>query len=224
MRILVVEDDALVADAIRRGLTSAGFAVDQVGTAEEADSAIAMGEFDLAVVDIGLPKADGLSLVRKIRREGRTLPVLIVTARDALADRVSALDIGADDYLIKPFEIPELQARCRALIRRTRSATSAELRIGALTLDLAGRQLRVDGKDVELTRREWSILECLALELGRVVSKDRLLRAIAGWDEELTPNAVEVYVSRLRAKLGTAAALRTVRGLGYRLDEPAGTA
>jgi DNA-binding response OmpR family regulator len=222
MRILVVEDDALVADAIRRGLTSAGFAVDQVATAEEADSAIAMGEFDLAVIDIGLPKADGLSLVRKIRRDGRTLPVLIVTARDALADRVSALDIGADDYLIKPFEIPELQARCRALIRRTRSATSAELNIGTLALDLAGRQLRVDGRDVELTRREWSILECLALELGRVVSKDRLLRAIAAWDEELTPNAVEVYVSRLRAKLGTAAALRTVRGLGYRLDEPAG--
>jgi DNA-binding response OmpR family regulator len=222
MRILVVEDDALVADAIRRGLTSAGFAVDQVATAEEADSAIAMGEFDLAVVDIGLPKADGLSLVRKIRRDGRTLPVLIVTARDALADRVSALDTGADDYLIKPFEIPELQARCRALIRRTRSATSAELNIGTLALDLAGRQLRVDGRDVELTRREWSILECLALELGRVVSKDRLLRAIAAWDEELTPNAVEVYVSRLRAKLGTAAALRTVRGLGYRLDEPAG--
>jgi DNA-binding response OmpR family regulator len=222
MRILVVEDDALVADAIRRGLTSAGFAVDQVATAEEADSAIAMGEFDLAVIDIGLPKADGLSLVRKIRRDGRTLPVLIVTARDALADRVSALDTGADDYLIKPFEIPELQARCRALIRRTRSATSAELNIGTLALDLAGRQLRVDGRDVELTRREWSILECLALELGRVVSKDRLLRAIAAWDEELTPNAVEVYVSRLRAKLGTAAALRTVRGLGYRLDEPAG--
>jgi DNA-binding response OmpR family regulator len=222
MRILVVEDDALVADAIRRGLTSAGFAVDHVATAEEADSAIAMGEFDLAVVDIGLPKADGLSLVRKIRRDGRTLPVLIVTARDALADRVSALDIGADDYLIKPFELPELQARCRALVRRTRSATSAELKIGALVLDLAGRQLRVDGRDVELTRREWSILECLALELGRVVSKDRLLRAIAAWDEELTPNAVEVYVSRLRAKLGAAAALRTVRGLGYRLDEPAG--
>ena len=221
MRILVVEDDALVADAIRRGLTSAGFAVDHVATAEEADSAIAMGEFDLAVVDIGLPKADVLSLVRKIRREGRALPVLIVTARDALADRVSALDIGADDYLIKPFEIPELQARCRALIRRTRSATSAELKIGALVLDLAGRQLRVDGKDVELTRREWSILECLALELGRVVSKDRLLRAIAAWDEELTPNAVEVYVSRLRAKLGDAVAIRTVRGLGYRLDDPA---
>jgi len=220
MRIIVVEDDALVADAIRRGLTEAGFAVDHVTTAEQAEVGLLSGEFDLAVIDIGLPGADGLSLVRKLRRQRVSLPVLILTARDGLADRVSALDTGADDYLVKPFAVPELQARARALLRRTRTGKSAHVSIGLLSVDLAGRVLTLAGVPVELTRREWSILECLVLDLGQVVSKDRLLQAIAGWDEELTPNAVEVYVSRLRAKLGAHAALRTIRGLGYRLDEP----
>ena len=221
MRILIVEDDELVADALRRGLAAAGFAVDRVASAEQAEAALATEEFDLAVVDIGLPKADGLTLVRKLRRAGNSLPVLILTARDGLADRVDALDLGADDYLTKPFELPEVAARCRALIRRTRSATSAELHIGRLTLDLKSRTATLGGAPLEVTRREWSILECLALDAGRVVRKEKLLRAIAGWDDELTPNAVEVYVSRLRVKLGESAAIRTVRGLGYRLDEPA---
>jgi DNA-binding response OmpR family regulator len=221
MRILIVEDDELVADALRRGLAAAGFAVDRVASAEQAEAALATGEFDLALVDIGLPKADGLTLVRRLRRSGSDLPVLILTARDGLADRVDALDLGADDYLVKPFELPEVAARCRALIRRTRSATSAELHIGALTLDLKSRTAALNGQPLDVTRREWSILECLGLDAGRVVRKEKLLRAIAGWDEELTPNAVEVYVSRLRAKLGEAAAIRTVRGLGYRLDDPA---
>jgi DNA-binding response OmpR family regulator len=221
MRILIVEDDELVADALKRGLAAAGFAVDRVASAEQAEAALATEEFDLAVVDIGLPKSDGLALVRRMRRAGSDLPVLILTARDGLADRVDALDLGADDYLTKPFELPEVAARCRALIRRTRSATSAELHIGTLTLDLKSRTATLGGQPLEITRREWSILECLALDAGRVVRKEKLLRAIAGWDEELTPNAVEVYVSRLRAKLGEAAAIRTVRGLGYRLDEPA---
>jgi len=221
MRILIVEDDALVGDALKRGLAEAGFAVDQVGTAEQAEVALAADEFDLAVVDIGLPRVDGLTLVRRLRRAGSALPVLIITARDALADRVDALDLGADDYMVKPFELPEVAARCRALIRRTRSATSAQLTIGQVALDLGSRTVELDGHPLDVTRREWSILECLALDTGRVVRKERLLRAIAGWDEELTPNAVEVYVSRLRAKLGDAVAIRTVRGLGYRLDDPA---
>ena len=220
MRILIVEDDELVADALRRGLAEAGFAVDRVASAEQAEAAIATEEFDLAVVDIGLPKVDGLTLVRRLRRAGNSLPVLILTARDGLADRVDALDLGADDYLTKPFELPEVAARCRALIRRTRSATSAELHIGTLTLDLKSRTAELGGQLLDVTRREWSILECLALDAGRVVRKEKLLRAIAGWDEELTPNAVEVYVSRLRGKLGDAVSIRTVRGLGYRLDEP----
>ena len=220
MRIIVVEDDALVADAIRRGLTEAGFAVDHVTTAEQAEASLLSGEFDLAVIDIGLPGADGLSLVRKLRRQRVSLPVLILTARDGLADRVSALDTGADDYLVKPFAVPELQARARALLRRTRSGKTTHIEIGELTVDLAARSLALSGAPVERPRREWSILECLVLQVGQVVSKERLLQAIAGWDEDLTPNAVEVYVSRLRAKLGSHAALRTIRGLGYRLDEP----
>jgi DNA-binding response OmpR family regulator len=220
MRILVVEDDELVADALRRGLIEAGFAVDRVASAEEADAALATCEFDLAVVDIGLPGMDGLTLVRRLRRGGSKLPVLILTARDGLADRVDALDLGADDFLAKPFELPEVAARCRALIRRSRSAASAELRIGRLELDLSSGNARLGGQTLDLTRREWSILECLALDAGRVVRKEKLLGAVAGWDEELTANAIEVYVSRLRAKLGDAVAIRAVRGLGYRLDEP----
>ncbi len=220
MRILIVEDDELVADALRRGLVDAGFVVDRVGSAEDAEVAFSSEEFDLAVVDIGLPRADGLTLVRRMRRAGNATPVLILTARDGLADRVDALDLGADDYLVKPFELPEVAARCRALVRRTRSATSATLHVGSLGLDLASHAATVGGKALELTPREWALLECLALDAGRVVRKERLLRAIGGWDEELTPNAIEVYVSRLRGKLGDGVAIRTVRGLGYRLDDP----
>lgn len=221
MRILVVEDDALVADAIRRGLGDAGYAVDHVDSAERAGTALGAESFDLAVVDIGLPGMDGLTLLQRMRRGGTAVPVLILTARDALADRVSALDLGADDYLVKPFALPELVARCRALIRRSRSAASAELVIGALRVELAARRVEVEGKPVSLTRREWAVLECLALNIGRVVAKDRLLQAIANWDEDIGANAIEVYVSRLRTKLGGAAPIRTVRGLGYRLDDAA---
>jgi DNA-binding response OmpR family regulator len=222
MRILVVEDDALVADAIRRGLADAGYAVDHVESAERAGTALGSEAFDLAVVDIGLPGADGLVLLQRMRRAGTAVPVLILTARDALADRVNALDLGADDYLVKPFALPELVARCRALIRRSRSAASAELVIGELRLDLAARRVEVEGKAVSLTRREWAVLECLSLNIGRIVAKDRLLQAIANWDEDIGANAIEVYVSRLRTKLGGAAPIRTVRGLGYRLDDTPG--
>ena len=220
MRILIVEDDELVADALCRGLAEAGFVVDRVASAEAAQGALAGESFDLAVVDIGLPGADGLTLVRRLRRAGNATPVLILTARDGLADRVDALDLGADDYLVKPFELPEVAARCRALIRRTRSATSATLQVGLLGLDLAHHTATLGGELLEITPREWALLECLALDAGRVVRKERLLRAIGGWNEGLTPNAVEVHVSRLRAKLGEAVAIRTVRGLGYRLDDP----
>jgi len=218
MRILVVEDNELVADAIVRGLAMAGFAVDRAASAESALAALAAEHFDLALLDIGLPGADGLSLLRKLRGDGVQMPVMILTARDTLAAKVEALDLGADDFLMKPFEQAELAARCRALIRRSNLSTSGQLNFGRMRIDVTGRQLQVDGTPVELTGREWLVLECLVQNASRVVSKDRLQQAIVGWDQAVTPNAVEVYVSRLRTKLAVAATIRAVRGLGYRLE------
>ena len=220
MRILIVEDDRLVADAVARGLGAAGFTVDHVGSAESASALLGAEHFDLAVVDVGLPGADGLTLVRRLRSKGSRLPILILTARDSVAVRVEALDLGADDYLTKPFEQAELAARCRALIRRANLSAEGHLTLGRLKIDVGGQQVHMDGAAVELTAREWLVIECLAVNSGRIVSKERLQQAIASFDQALTPNAVEVYVSRVRAKLGDAAVIRTIRGLGYRLDEP----
>jgi DNA-binding response OmpR family regulator len=219
MRILLVEDDELVADAIVRGLTLAGFTVDHAGSAEHARAALGTEHFDLAVIDIGLPGQDGLGLLKTLRDAGQAMPVLILTARYALPDKLRAFELGADDFLMKPFEQAELAVRCRALIRRSSLAPPGTVRLGRIAIDLNGHQLTIDAQAVELTRREWLVLETLVHSLGRVVSKDRLLQALAGWEQELTANAVETHVSRLRAKLGDAAVIRTVRGLGYRLDE-----
>jgi two-component system OmpR family response regulator len=221
MRILLIEDDELVADAIVRGLSLAGFTVDHSGSAESGRAALSAEHFDLAVVDIGLPGADGLSLLGALRQQGTVMPVLVLTARDTLADKIRAFDLGADDFLMKPFEQAELAARCRALIRRASLSPTGIVRLGRLTIDLNGHQLQIDAQPVELTRREWLVLESLAHNLGRIVTKDRLLQALAGWEQDLTPNAVETHVSRLRGKLGSAAVIRTVRGLGYRLDDSA---
>lgn len=220
MRILVVEDNDLVAEAIMRGLGMSGFAVDRTASAEDAASALAAEHFDLMVLDIGLPRVDGLTLLRRLRGDGKMLPVMILTAREALATKVEALDLGADDFLLKPFEQAELAARCRALIRRANVSMGGQMSIGRARIDVAGRQLTIDGEPVELTGREWLVLERLALNAGRLVSKEHLTQTIASWDQALTPNAVEVYVSRLRAKLADAAVIRAVRGLGYRLEEP----
>ncbi len=220
MRILVVEDNELVAGAITLGLAGAGFAVDRTVSAEAAMRALAAEHFDLAVVDVGLPGMDGLALVRQIRHGGSQLPLIILTARDTLAIKVESLNLGADDFLMKPFEQDELVARCRALIRRASMNAGGQVRLGRLSIDVSGRRLRVDEQPVELTAREWAVLECLAHNAGRVVSKERLQQAIASFDQAITLNAVEVYISRVRAKLMEAAVIRTVRGLGYRLDEP----
>jgi DNA-binding response OmpR family regulator len=219
MRILLIEDDELVADAVVRGLSLSGFTVDHAGSAESGRAALHAEHFDLAVVDIGLPGADGLSLLTELRNQGKAMPVLVLTARDRLADKIRAFDLGADDFLMKPFEQAELAARCRALIRRANLSPSGIVRLGRLMIDLNGHQLQVDAQAVDLTRREWLVLESLAHNPGRIVSKERLMQALAGWEQDLTPNAVETHISRLRAKLGSAAVIRTVRGLGYRLDE-----
>jgi DNA-binding response OmpR family regulator len=219
MRVLVVEDDRVVGDAVQRALTLQGFAVDHVESAEHARTALHTDDFDLAIVDIGLPRDDGLTLVRELRRRGINLPVLMLTARDGLSDRVTALDLGADDYLTKPFQVAELLARCRALVRRANGAASTQLVFGPLQLDLAHREATCSGAPLDLTRREWLVLECLVLNAGRIVPKEKLMSAITSWSEDITQNAVEVYVSRLRGKIGEAAVIRVIRGLGYRLDD-----
>ena len=220
MRALIVEDDEVLADAIRQALGADGHSVDRVGSVEGARSALHAEEFDLAILDIGLSGGgNGLNLLREWRRQGRHLPVLMLTARDGLTDRVTALDLGADDYLTKPFQVLELLARCRALLRRAHGMARSEVTIGSLVLDLARKESRIAGSPVEFTKREWAILECLALNAGHIVTRDKLLASVTGWGEEITPNAVEVYISRLRAKLDPAVTVTAIRGLGYRLDE-----
>lgn len=228
MRLLLVEDDLMVASGIKLGLADAGYAVDWVGSGERAEEVLQRETFDVAVVDIGLPGMDGLELTRRLRRPemaSHDMPVLILTARDALHDRVQGLDLGADDYMVKPFELPELLARLRALLRRSQAATTAVLSFGPLELDTANRRVGIrheaDGSllPIELGPREWTVLEYLLIHAPKPASKDKLLQALTGWDKEITPNAVEVYVSRLRGKLEPhGVGLRSIRGFGYRLE------
>ena len=219
MRLLVVEDDDIVADAISRGLAAARYEVHRVVSAEAAQSALATEEFALAVIDVGLPGADGLTLVRRLRSAGNTLPTLMLTARCTLNDKVKALDIGADDFLSKPFEPAELAARCRALMRRSSGALDGVIKLNRMRVDLLGRRLGIDDAEVELTAREWLLLECLVRRIGQIVPKERVQQSLASPDQDVTANAVEVHVSRLRAKLGDAAVIRSLRGLGYRMEE-----
>lgn len=232
MRLLLVEDDVMVASGIKLGLSDAGYAVDWVGSAERALEVTKSETFDLAVIDIGLPSMDGLALTQRLRQGGHAMPVLILTARDALQDRVQGLDMGADDYMIKPFELPEMLARLRALLRRSQAATSATLTFGALELDTAQRVACIRPSTstseagalppaipIELGPREWTVMEYLLLQAPKPANKDKLLQALTGWDKEITPNAVEVYISRLRGKLEPhGIALRSIRGFGYRLE------
>ena len=216
----------MVASGIKLGLADAGYAVDWVGSAERAEEVLRAEAFDCAIIDIGLPHMDGLELTRRIRRPempNPKMPVLILTARDALQDRVQGLDLGADDYMVKPYELPELLARLRALLRRSQAATSAVLAFGPIELDTANRRVSANAggrsTTIELGPREWSVLEYLMIHAPKPASKDKLLQALTGWDKEITPNAVEVYVSRLRGKLEPhGVALRSIRGFGYRLE------
>jgi DNA-binding response OmpR family regulator len=219
VRLLIVEDDDIVADAIARGLMAASYHVHRVKSAESAQAALADEQFAMAVIDVGLPGTDGLSLVRRLRNAGATLPTLILTARCTLADKVKALDLGADDFMSKPFEAAELAARCRALMRRSSGAINGIIKLQRLSVDLLGKRLCVDDAEVELTAREWLVLECLVRRVNLIVPKDRLQQAIAGPDHDSSANAIEVHVSRLRAKLGDAAVIRSLRGLGYRMEE-----
>ena len=227
MRLLLVEDDVMVARGIKLGLADAGYAVDWVGSAERALDVSVRETFDVAIIDIGLPGMGGLALTQRLRKEGHAMPVLVLTARDSLSDRVQGLDMGADDYMIKPFELPELLARLRALLRRSQAATSAVLSFGPLEMNTATRLacIRPSGLPIELGPREWTVVEYLLMHAPKPANKDKLLQALTGWDKEITPNAVEVYISRLRSKLyPPGIALRSIRGFGYRLEMMAGTA
>jgi two-component system OmpR family response regulator len=224
MRMLIVEDDSLLADGLSRTLATMGFAVDLATDGLTADHMLITQAYDLVVLDLGLPGMHGFEVLRKLRHRGGqagTAPVLILTARDALEDRVKGLDLGADDYLSKPFDLPELEARVRALVRRGKCGASPQIAHGRLSFDTIGRRALVDGLAVELSARELSMLETLLLNVGRVVSKEHLAEQVRGWGEEPGANAIEVYIHRLRKKLERADVnIRTVRGLGYLLDKP----
>jgi two-component system, OmpR family, response regulator len=221
MQILLVEDDAVLADGLCRVLQSQGMQVELAHDGLRADGLLQGGSYAVAVLDIGLPGIDGFEVVRRLRARGSATPVLLLTARDAVEDRVKGLELGADDYLVKPFATPELVARIRALARRNAPPTAA-LVAGRLTLDVAARRARVADKSLDLSVREWAVLEYLLQHTGRVVSKQQIVDAIQPWGDDLTLNAVEVYVSRLRAKLEDAGvAIRTIRGFGYLLETDA---
>lgn len=219
MRVLLVEDDVVLADGISRVLRGYGMVVDVVHNGLDADAMLQRIEVTVAVVDIGVPGIDGFEIVRRLRTRGSALPVLLLTARDAIQDRVFGLETGADDYLVKPFATPELVARLKALSRRGRQREESELKLAGLTLDIASRRALAQGQPIDLSVREWAVLEYLVRHVSRVVSKQQIIDAIISWDEELTLNAVEVYISRIRAKIAnTGVTIRTIRGFGYLLE------
>jgi len=221
MHVLVVEDDAVLADGLSRVLGSHGMAVEVVGNGAQADQLLqragAMAA-EVVVLDIGLPGMDGFEVVRRLRARGNAVPVLLLTARDAVEDRVRGLEQGADDYLVKPFATAELVARVKALARR-HTAPQTALALGRLSLDVGAKRARVGDKVIELSVREWAVLEYLLQHAARVVSKQQIIDAILPWGDDITPNAVEVYISRLRLKIADAGVtIRTIRGFGYMLE------
>jgi two-component system, OmpR family, response regulator len=221
MRILVAEDDAILADGVTRSLRQSGYAVDWVKNGAEADSALDTHNFDLLILDIGLPKVSGLDVLKRLRARDSRVPVLILTALDGVNDRVRGLDAGADDYLAKPFDLSELEARVRALVRRGMAGGPTLLRHGPLSYDQVGRVARLGGDALDLSAREVSLLEIFLQRAGRLVSKDQLVSHLCEWGEEVSANAIEVYVHRLRKKLEPGGVrIVTVRGLGYSLEKP----
>jgi two-component system OmpR family response regulator len=221
MRILVVEDDPVLCDGLSHSLRHAGYVVDTTQDGSLADDLLSVHSFDLVVLDLGLPGLDGLEVLRRLRRRASSAPVLILTARNGVADRVTGLDLGADDYMLKPFDLAEFEARVRALLRRAQFAATARITHGALTLDTAARRAFVGDYPLELSAREVSLLEALLLGAGRVLSKDQLSDRLYGVSDGVGPNAIEVFVHRLRRKVeSTGLVIRTIRGLGYLVEKP----
>ncbi|MGL4233964.1 MAG: response regulator [Casimicrobium sp.] len=224
MRLLLVEDDRDLGNAVSASLSNEGYAVDWLTDGVSASAALSTTNYDLLLLDLGLPKESGLHVLRHLRSRNDThsaMPVLIVTAMDSVKDRVEGLDAGADDYLVKPFSLAELHARVRALIRRRNAVNSNTIVHGALSFDLRARQATAHGEALELSAREAAILEVLLLRAGRAVSKEQLMESLFTWDRDITLNAIEVYVHRLRKKLEVAqVSVRTFRGLGYCIEKP----
>ena len=222
MRILIAEDDAVLSDGLTRSLRQSGYSVDCVKDGTAADAALATAQFDLLILDIGLPKLSGFEVLKRLRGRGFALPVLILTALDGVDDRVRGLDLGADDYLAKPFALQELEARVRALTRRGHAASSSVLRHGDLAFDQVGKIAEINGRMLDLSARELALLEIFMQRPGRMVNKEQIVDLLCQWGEEVSTNAVEVYIHRLRRKLEPGGVkIATVRGLGYCLEKSA---
>jgi len=222
MRILLVEDNLRLATYVRRGLEKNDFTVDGVGMLADAEAAMEMVPYDLLVLDLGLPDGDGLDLLKKLRGEGQNIPVLVLTARDGIDDRVRGLNAGADDYLLKPFAVEELIARMRALLRRPDGALGLSLNVGNMSFDTTAREVRIDGALIKVSRKEMNVLEQLMRRAGKVVPKDVLESKLYGFDEEVSPNSLEAHISRLRKRLnqaGASVSIHTLRGVGYLLSD-----
>jgi two-component system, OmpR family, response regulator QseB len=218
MRLLLIEDDAMIGKAVRRGLVQAGFAVDWVTDGHAAELSLANGVYDLAILDLGLPKKDGMAILATLRSMGNSMPVLIASARDTVRDRIAGLEAGADDYMLKPFDLDELVARVRALLRRRAGSGTSLLQFGSLVLDPVRKSATQGGVAVELSAKEFAVLETLMQRPGAVLSREQIEESVYGWGEEVGSNAIEVHLHHLRKKLG-ASVIKNVRGVGYRVTE-----
>ena len=221
MRILVVEDDPLLAESLIRALQQQGYSVGHARRGHDADALLRAHRYDLLLLDIGLPDVDGFEVLRRLRARADAMPVLVVTAREEVDERVHGLDLGADDYLTKPFSLSELEARVRALLRRAKPTLASRVVVGGLTVDPAARRALIGDQPVDLTAREWALLDLFLARPGQALSKITIARTVSDGASAITPNTVEVYVSRLRAKLEPAGiVIRTVRGFGYLWEQP----
>jgi two-component system response regulator QseB len=218
MRLLLVEDDTMVGEAVRTGLRQDGFAVDWVTDGEQAQTALSVEAYEIVLLDLGLPKKDGLRVLKSLRSGGNRIPVMILTARDALSDRVNGLDAGADDYLIKPFDLEELSARIRALLRRQSGRADPLLRAGTVTINPASHEVMLNGEQVHLSNREFALLRALMDRPGSVLSRAQLEEKLYGWNDSVESNSIEVHIHALRKKLGSEL-IKNVRGVGYRISK-----
>lgn len=222
MRLLLVEDDELLGDAVKTGLTQYGYIVDWLKDGDAALAALKTETFELIILDLGLPKLSGLQMLQTIRQAGNTTPVIILTARESVEDRVKGLDSGADDYLIKPFDLNELSARIRALVRRSQGRADTTLHYRNITLDPASHTVMVDDEVVNVPRREFALLQKLLENNGQVISREKLMQSLYGWEEDVDSNALEVHIHNLRKKLN-ANFIRTIRGIGYMAEKVEGS-